>query len=77
MPDKYDKTYVVRCNYEGYKDKNKRLVYVRVVIFDERLRPWDYLYTKMYGGYGDTMREGFVEITLDLVRRYPELSPKH
>ena len=77
LPDKYDKTYVVRCNYEGYKDKNKRLVYVRVVIFDERLRPWDYLYTKMYGGYGDTMREGFVEITLDLVRRYPELSPKH
>ena len=75
IPDKYDKVYVVRCNYEGFGNKKATRVKVRVLVFDELLRLWNFLYTKMYGGYQDRFLESMVLVDKEFVRKYPEVAP--
>ena len=75
IPDKYDKIHVVRCNYESFKGKKGDLVMVRVLVFDELLRPWDYLYTKTYGGYKDKFLDNMVLVDTEFVKKYPRVAP--
>jgi hypothetical protein len=75
IPDKYDKIHVVQCNYESFKGKKGDLVMVRVLVFDELLRPWDYLYTKTYGGYKDKFLDNMVLVDTEFVKKYPRVAP--
>ena len=75
IENKYDKVYVVRCKNEGFGNKKATRVKVRVLVFDELLRLWNFLYTKMYGGYQDRFLESMVLVDKEFVRKYPEVAP--
>ena len=76
IEDKYDKTYVVECRYEKYLNKLKSKVQVRVLIFNEVLQPWSYLFVRLYGGFQHKLLEDMVVVDRAVIGQYPALSPK-
>ena len=77
LPDSMCTRYVVQARYVAWRRVNKgppRII-VEVELFQERLRPWDNGYVRLYG-ITHALADGMVLCDRDFAQRYPQILPE-